>query len=170
MRILVDSIPRTGRSIEATLELDWARDAAAAALELAPGTLSGTLAISPPQRGQVRVQVQVGASCEAVCHRCGEGFTLVVEAEHDLRFAPSADLRSEEEVELEAEELDLGWYDDGELDLAAVLQEAIALALPARYTCPDIEGCDDRTRALLEASKVRDDEGHPGFSVLKNLR
>lgn len=170
MRIPVESIPRTGRTVEVDLGLDWARDAAAAALELVPATLSGSLALSPPQRGVVTVQVRLRSAAEATCDRCGEGFALDVDASSDLAFAPAGEQREDDEVELGSDELELGWYEDGALDLAAVVQEAIALALPARYTCPDAEGCDDRTRALLEASRAQDAAGHPGFSVLKNLR
>jgi len=169
LRIPVDSIPRAGRTIEVGLDLAWAREAAAEALELDPTSLVGSLELGAPQRGVVTVVVRLRAEAGATCDRCGEGFSLDVDTRADLSYAPAGEAREDDEVELEDDELELGWYDDGALDLAAVLQEAIALALPSRYTCPDAEGCDDRTRALLEASRAQDAAGHPGFSVLKDL-
>lgn len=169
MRIPVESIPRTGRTLELRLDTDWSREAAAAALELEPSALSGKLELMPPERGIVVVQVRVETAAACTCHRCGEGFEFAVESDAELRYAPVPKVGSDEEVELHEDELEIGFYENDEIDLAAILQEAIALELPARYTCADVEACDARTQELLDAAKPEKGGGHPGFAVLKDL-
>lgn len=169
MRIPVESIPRTGRTITLGLGAEWSREAAAAALEVEASSLSGALELSPPKRGLVVVLARIEAGAACMCHRCGERFDLAVALDSQLRYAPIRPATGDEEVELQEEELEIGWYDNDELDLGAIVQEAIALALPARYTCPDAEACDARTQALLDVSGADTGGGHPGFSVLKDL-
>ena len=41
----------------------------------------------------------------------------------------------EEEIELQRDDLDIGWYEDGKLDIKNVICEAIVLSFPSRIHC-----------------------------------
>jgi uncharacterized metal-binding protein YceD (DUF177 family) len=86
-----------------------------------------------------------------------------------LSFRPSGVSAMPGDQELSQDELELGWYDDGRLQVEDVLSETLALALPERLVCLATEGCDKRTAALLASAQVEAPSGHPGFAALKNL-
>ena len=114
----------------------------------------------------MRVGVRALASADATCDRCGEPTRLVADVDTALLYAPteSEGLAFEGEIELDADELDVGWYTEGLIDLGEVLQEALTLALPARVVCADTEACDKRTDALLTPARAESP-----FSVLLGL-
>lgn len=107
----------------------------------------------------------VGAT--APCSRCTEEVSLRLVLPVDLLYAPPPELEQEEH-ELSAEELDIGFYEGDHLELAAVISEAVALEAPQPITCVERSACDARTRALLKAhgSQLR---GHPAFAALREL-
>lgn len=167
IRVVVAGIPRPGLQIELDLGTEWVREAATFALDADPTALSGDLDIQVnAKRVSVRGAVQVTAP--AACDRCSEEVVLDLESDIALSYLPEHD-HFDAELELGADDLDVGWYRDGELDLGDVLREALALALPSRTTCSDSAGCDARTRALLEHES--DDEGASSpFAALRALR
>jgi uncharacterized metal-binding protein YceD (DUF177 family) len=69
-----------------------------------------------------------------------------------------------DEIRLSEEEMDVGWYAAGAIEVGDVLSEALALALPTRVTCSDDAACDARTASLLTAEV--DPEQSP-FAVLR---
>ena len=87
-----------------------------------------------------------------------------------IKYLPYAE-HAEGETEIEAQDLEVGWYHEGHLELAAVLSEALALALPSRTVCNDSTACDARTQALLDqaAEELGGPKGHPGFAALAGL-
>jgi uncharacterized metal-binding protein YceD (DUF177 family) len=174
VKILVEGIPSAG--LEVSLGLadkrpDWVTQAATAALDTAPTRLSGRIELEKAsEKGVVVVKIDAEAARPAVCDRCAEPFELVVNVDSRLLYGPEE--RGTEaydgtgELELGADDLELGWYRAGELDLEDVLREALALALPTRITCTDTEGCDRRTDALLAATRTADGP----FAVLARLK
>lgn len=152
MRIAVEGIPAAGRDIPLGLHQAWAVDAATHALDLRPDRLDGMITLQKATgKGVVRVGVRVTAAAESICDRCGEPCTLKADVDTVLLYAPSeSEGRAfEGEIELDAGELDVGWYTDAQIPLDEVLQEALALALPPRLVCADVAACDKRTDALL---------------------
>ena len=170
MKILVEGIPAAGRDVELALRDGWAAEAAEVALDRAPTRLSGVISL---KRASTKGVVLVGVRAEAVragsCDRCGEPCELVVRSEANLLYAPEeagSAAYDGGEIELEVDDLDLGWYTGGELSLEDVLREALTLALPTRVTCTDTVGCDMRTDALLAATRPSESP----FAVLGRLK
>lgn len=170
MRIAVDGIPAAGRDVAFGLRDSWSVEAATTSLERPPSVLDGTITLRRAStKGVIQVDVKVDARCEAACDRCGEPCDLGVQLDTRLLFAPeesgsAAYDGGELELELEAGDLDLGWYTGGEIDLGDVLREALALALPSRVVCADTAACDKRTDTLLSVARA------PGpFTVLGGL-
>lgn len=167
MRIVVAGIPRPGLEVAVDPGKDWVRAAAATALDAEPSVVGGQLDIQA--RGKkVEVRGEVHATAPAICDRCGADTEQSVEAELALAYLPDDHGAFEAELELGADDLDLGWYRGGELDLGDVLREALALALPSRTICSDTAGCDARTEALLESDA--EEPGHPAFAALGELK
>lgn len=173
MRIAVEGIPAAGRLVEFSLHDAWALQAATRSLDATPQALEGSmlLRIASKRQGLVRVEGDVKAEAPADCDRCGEPCGMHLSEHFTLLYAPEE--RGGEsfdggEIELSVDDLDLGWYAQGEVDLADVLREALALALPARVTCADQAECDRRTDQLLAAHAAR--PGHPTFEALKGLK
>ncbi len=172
MRIAVDGIPAAGLELSFGLHDSWASEAASLALDGEPAVLEGRAHVHrASKRGVVRVDLVTSCRSERPCDRCGDGAALMVRADESMIYSPRelGDQGLVGEIELDADQLDLGWYEQGALELADVLREALTLACPARVVCTDVRGCDRRTKALLAASGADDEPGHPGFAVLKGL-
>lgn len=166
LRIVVSGIPRPGLQVGLDLGAAWVRAAAEGALGVAPASLAGQLEVLA--RGtRVNTTGWVETAWHGQCDRCGEPLDRALRVDLDLGWVPERDDHGSE-VELGEDELDLGWYRDGELDLADVVREALALELPARLTCEDTSGCDARTEALLQrqADASRADSA---FAALRSL-
>ncbi len=161
MKILVEGIPAAGREIAFGLGDAWAMDAATVALDAAPERLTGKFELRRAStKGVVVVDVKAEAGAGSTCDRCGEPVDRAAVVDVRLLYAPEekgSAAYDGGELELEAEDLDLGWYREGELDLGDVLREALTLALPTRTTCADVPGCDKRTDALLGATRASSD-------------
>lgn len=165
LRIVVENIPENGLDVRIDTSSDWAVEAAQVALEGSVQSVSGEARVS--RRGaRARVEGHLEAAALGVCARCGEDVELALSAEVDLAYVPVAK-EGDEEQELEAEDLDVGWYAGGALELGDVICEALSLALPPRVSCADEPACDARTAALLAAEGKSGEPGHPGFAALK---
>lgn len=182
MRLVVVNLPLDGRVVTANGDDTWARAAAEVAVESAVDALAIELAVNPvvvdrdkagretrPRAtGEVRVHARGHLWCSRVCERCGEEVRLFLEADEHLQYLPEGSVDPERE-EIEEDDLDVGWYDGGELSLEQVVAEMFTLALPVKVACTDQVACQVRTIALLEANRVAAGVGHPAFAALKDL-
>ncbi|MEQ1503136.1 MAG: DUF177 domain-containing protein [Myxococcota bacterium] len=185
MKIAIESLPVAGREIRFGRADGWAAEAAAQALDRPAERLEGRIDLKrASQSGVVVVDVSVTAAAPTTCDRCGEPCELAVSVDTRLLFAPGTpeagpeseafdgislgtdSQESSAELELRSDDLDLGWYKDGELVLGDVLSEALALAVPPKVVCADSAECDRRTDALLATAKVADGP----FAVLGALK
>lgn len=184
MKIAIEGLPATGRVISFGLRDGWAADAASRSLDRPATHLDGTIGLKRAgDAGAVIVDVRASASAPAACDRCGEPCEVRIDADTRLLYAPGVpgaeetsgaafdgiaidDPSAEEgEVTLESDDLDLGWYSGGELDLGDVVGEVLTLEAPNRVVCADSAECDKRTDALLAVS-----QGDVGpFAALRNL-
>ncbi len=168
MRIVVENIRSKGRQLRFSQADDWARNAAEQALEGEVSELSGELDLQ--RRGQdVHVHAQATATAAVPCHRCGRPVEVKVESEEQLLYKPARSGGEDDhhhEVELSDSDLDVGWYDDGALELSAVVAELIALAAPSRVLCEDVASCEQASGLNEQQDDV---EGNSAFAALKDL-
>ena len=148
MRLTVDKIDDSGKTVDIALDTPWAVEAVQAVLEVSAVALNGRLQVHPPVCGTVRVRARWSLEAERDCDRCGSTFLHALEGDAELHYVPGP-IDGPADLELKAEDLDVGWYLDGELDLAEVLREAVALTMPSRVVCTDAEGCARRVEELL---------------------
>jgi uncharacterized protein len=83
----------------------------------------------------VIVNGEIAATVPQTCGRCLEGFPARVRALVDLRLAPRP--TSHTNVELAADDLDVDFYADDQLDLNGLIETETTLALPMKPLCRD---------------------------------
>ena len=74
------------------------------------------------------------ASAEAPCCRCLETSRLPLQATFKYTFSP-APSEPQEEMELNAEDLELAYYEEDTIDLDRVIYEQIMLQMPIKPLC-----------------------------------
>ncbi len=84
---------------------------------------------------EIRVHGHLGTRLEATCDRCLGPVTLPVERDFDLFYRPMQTIAREEEVEIPADELDVGFFSGDGIELADVLTEQVILSVPMKVVC-----------------------------------
>ncbi len=84
----------------------------------------------------VFVRGRLSAQVPQICGRCLEGYSVTVEPRIDARFVPNPRGRGEEH-ELAADDLETDVYDNGVLDLNALLETETTLGLPMKPLCTE---------------------------------
>jgi len=91
----------------------------------------------------VLAEGEVTSTLSLVCSRCSEPFAHPIREAFSVHYQyqrPAAGAaEEEEEVELAAEDLDTEFLEEGRLDVTALLQQNLLLALPVQPLCR--EGC-----------------------------
>lgn len=100
----------------------------------APVTLSLALV---REFGYVRVNGSVSTSVNLSCSRCLTGFVKDIESRFTAYYTKSAELKSEEEVELSEEDLISVTYSGDEIDFTDEIAEQVLLELPYKPLCSD---------------------------------
>jgi len=85
--------------------------------------------------GQVRIQGRYTVEVTAVCDRCLATARFPLDAGFDLFYKPVSVIARVEEVEIDEGEAQIGFYQNGGLDLEDVLREQVLLALPMQRVC-----------------------------------
>lgn len=133
MRVTLDAIPEEGLEIALDDSLPWAVEAASSSLEGEVRGLEGRLELTS-LGDEIRVRGALKASVTRGCDRCIEDIAGEIGGELDLAYVPGRRLGAGT-VDLNADELDVGFYGDQGLDLADVVAEHFALLLPFRLSC-----------------------------------
>ncbi|MGH9775830.1 MAG: YceD family protein [Candidatus Acidiferrales bacterium] len=85
--------------------------------------------------GQIRVAGTLHTRIEVPCARCLEPVAEEVSREFDLLYRPMATIGKNEEVHLNTDDTDVGFYEGNGLFLADVLAEQVNLELPMKIIC-----------------------------------
>ena len=135
MKITVSKIPEGGINLRFEKDGAWFRGLLPEA-EPFDFTLQGiTVACSVRRiKETVFVEGSVTASAEAPCCRCLETARLPLQASFKYTFAP-APSEPQEEMELNAEDLELAYYEEDTIDLDRVIYEQIMLQIPIKLLC-----------------------------------
>jgi uncharacterized protein len=119
---------------------------------------------------EVFVRGRLSATMPLTCSRCVEGFPGRADVDVDVRLVPRP--RGADSVELGADDLDVDFYDNDELDLARVVENETTLALPMKPLCrPDCRGlcvvCGANRNVTACACPQRPSD--PRLAVLRDL-
>jgi DUF177 domain-containing protein len=126
MIIRVSELPREGLTVEDVSQFasafgdrSWQLEAVTLALE--------------PDGSDVLVQGEIQATAPQECGRCLETFSARIAARVDLRMSPRP--AGADSIELGADDLDMDFYVDDQLDLTALVLNETTLALPMKPLC-----------------------------------
>jgi uncharacterized protein len=105
------------------------------------------------------------------CARCLEPYSLTLNSDFSFVLVPKSPLPGE--MELDAEDLDLSFYEGEEIDVSPLVLEQIILSLPTRPLCQEnckglcpqcgINRNNDSCTCVAE-------RGDPRLAVLRNLK
>lgn len=168
MKITVSNIPDSvGLDVTVAPDKAWVRRAVERAIE-AEGDASGTL-LFMREVSKVVVTGTLGVTSKALpCERCGEMVPVAYDVDVDLTYLPVTQAPNAHiELELQEDDLDVGYYEDDEISVEDLVCEAIALELPARIECEDVAACDERTAKLIAERGAAGSPGDHPFAALK---
>lgn len=132
MKLYIDQIPDEG------LELDYQEPAEAF------GSLGDELTVTTPvhvtllarkSSGGVIVKGNLRGTVTLACSRCLKTFSEDIS--HDFYYNCLPEEAAEEGEELSMEDTDTYYYSGGEVDVAALVQEQVVLAVPMRPLCKE---------------------------------
>ena len=111
----------------------------------------------------VLVQGDTTANVSFICVRCAEKRAMQVVTTVDAALMPrSVTNELEGAVDLTADDLDVSFYEGEDIDIDALVREAILLEMPAYPACPegDLE-CAELTEALRKKLDAEDKDFDP---------
>jgi uncharacterized protein len=85
--------------------------------------------------GEIRIRGKVRAEVEANCDRCLEPVRTPIDSQFDLFYRPTPGSDVPHEIALRDGEAEIGFYDDGGIDLTEVLREYVLLSMPMQQIC-----------------------------------
>lgn len=139
MRIRVDEIPESGR----VLHLHWNQGELSRFLppddpfELSlPRPLNVDLEINKLP-DHIRIQGMLQGVLQINCHRCLSPCLWTLEEPVDISLFNATEAPGDEELELEAEELDFEYFDGEVIQIDELIAEQIFLALPFKVLCSE---------------------------------
>lgn len=123
---------------------------------------------------QVRVSGQVRTDLQITCCRCLKPFHQRVEKVFNLEYWPQPRTEAEgEEIALSYPDLEIGFYNNDQLDLTAVVSEQIVLEIPMKPVCMEsCQGLCDQCGTNLNEGKCqcRRDHLDPRLAVLAEIK
>lgn len=137
MKICVDRIPDEG------LEIDYEEPSGSFGYlkEKERGTGADVLGpvrvslVASKTSGGVSVKGRLQGTASVACSRCLVEITEDIGHDFFYDCLPASEM--EEEEELSADSVDIHYYTGGEIDVTALVQEQLALALPMRPLCKE---------------------------------
>lgn len=98
----------------------------------------GTAELLANTEGEVRITGSFAVEMESECDRCLGRARFRLEPNLDLFYRPVVLDRSREgEVEIDEGEAEIGFYENGGMELEDILREQVLLLLPMQRTCKE---------------------------------
>ena len=89
----------------------------------------------------IRFRGHLSTRIESNCARCLVPVEIPVESDFDLTYQPMAVIAKEEEIQVPAEDLEVGFYSGHGIEVADVVTEQVNLFMPMQLVCsPDCRG------------------------------
>ena len=84
---------------------------------------------------EIRVRGHLSTRLEANCDRCLAAVEIPVSRDFDLFYRPLQSIAREEEIEVPADEMEVGFYSGDGIELADVATEQVILSVPMKVIC-----------------------------------
>ena len=102
-----------------------------------PLRAQGTAELLANTEGEVRVKGRFDVEMETECDRCLGRALFPLHTNFDLFYRPESYIAREEEVGIDEGQAQLGFYQDGGMELEDILREQILLVLPMQRICSE---------------------------------
>jgi uncharacterized protein len=98
-------------------------------------------AVAELEGSEIRIRGHLRTRLEAPCDRCLQPVEIPIERDFDLLYRPMRSIAREEEIEISADELNVGFYSGEGIPLADVVTEQVILSVPMKVICrPECRG------------------------------
>ncbi|HEB74771.1 MAG TPA: DUF177 domain-containing protein [Nitrospirae bacterium] len=165
MKIIVSEIEEEG------LDLDFSETIVRNSLLESEGPVTAHLRVE--RRGdEVMIRGEIEGTIALQCSRCLIGFHRDMSLNVDLEYHPSSEVAREETYEVPRDEIDVGFYDNDEIDISQVVREQLILSLPMKALCDEAcKGlCPECGADLnLQRCECRHETVDPRLKELKRL-
>ena len=84
---------------------------------------------------EIRIRGHLSTRLESSCDRCLAAVAIPVNSDFDLFYRPMKTIAKEDEIEIPAEELEIGFYEGDGIELADVATEQVILSVPMKVVC-----------------------------------
>ena len=84
---------------------------------------------------EIRIRGHLATRLESICDRCLGVVEIPVNGDFDLFYRPMETIAKEEEIEIPAEEMEIGFYSGDGIELADVATEQVILSVPMKVIC-----------------------------------
>jgi len=119
--------------------------------------------------GQIRISGNFQTRLELVCARCLDTVTEEISRDFDLFYRLMTSMAGEDDVHLNLDDTDIGFFEGDGLFLADVLAEQVNLAIPMKVICrSDCRGLCAHCGANLNQEECRC-EKHPADARMAPL-
>lgn len=102
--------------------------------QVTPLEAQGSAELLANTLGEIRIRGHLRVRMRADCDRCLEPADFPVDSSFDLFYRP-AEVAREDDVEIDAGETEIAFYEGGGIDLKDVLREYVLLAMPMQRVC-----------------------------------
>ena len=106
-------------------------------VQTSPLHAAGSAELLENTQGEMRIQGRYSVEVESECDRCLGRARFPLDNAFDLFYQPAAAVARVEEVEIDEGEAEIGFYENGGIELEDILQEQILLALPMQKVCSE---------------------------------
>jgi uncharacterized protein len=100
-----------------------------------PLQAEGTAELLPHTLGEIRVRGHLAVTMGCDCNRCLEPAQFPIDSGFDLFYRPAETAQDEEEVEIDAGEAEIAFYEGAGIELRDVLREHVLLSMPMQRVC-----------------------------------
>ena len=87
------------------------------------------------QGAEIRIRGHLATQLEASCDRCLGPVEVPVSRDFDLFYRPIQSIAKEEDIEIPADEMEVGFYSGDGIELADVATEQVILSVPMKVIC-----------------------------------
>lgn len=150
MKLNVWAIPESGKALSFSEKDDWVRESFCEVYSEDHPQMDGLVGgVSVTRLNElVTVKGHFTLPISPICCRCAEPAPTQVDLSFRMDLSPAYESKEkqgvkgiEEELELNADDIDFTFYEDNEIDLAELLKEQLVLNQQATYLCrPDCLG------------------------------
>jgi len=103
--------------------------------QTSPLNATGVAELLKHTDGELRIQGKYTVEISSQCDRCLGIAKFPLDTAFDLFYRPASQIEGEEEVGIDEGEAEIGFYEDGGIELEEILREQVVLALPMQRVC-----------------------------------